>query len=133
MNARSELASTEAQVFRAYWQDGLLDLLAGSSILMIGLGWLTGFVLAAVIVPPLAIVMWPLLRRRITDPRLGQVRFNAERRFRMRHGMIAVLSLGVLLFGFVGVRLLKGETSDLLRWLAPAIPALILAALALSA
>ena len=110
---RSPLASTEAQVFRAYWQDGVLDLLAGSALVTIGLAWITGFVLATVVVPPVAISMWPILRQRITRPRLGQVRFNAERRFRMRHGMIAVLSLGVVLCGFVGFRLLQGRKNSL--------------------
>jgi hypothetical protein len=133
MKAQPELAATEARVFRAYWQDGVLDLLAGSSLVLIGIGWLAGFVLAGVIVPPIAISMWPLLRNRITKPRLGQVRFGAARRFRMRHGLIAVASLGVLLCGFVALHVLRGEASDFLRWIAPGIPALILAALALSA
>jgi len=133
MGARSELAATEARVFQAYWQDGVLDLLAGGSTLLIGLGWLAGFVLASVVVPPLAIVSWPILRQRITHPRLGRVRFNAHRRFRMRHGMIAVLSLGVLLFGFFALHFGVGHLPPFPRWLAPGIPALLLAALALSA
>ncbi len=133
MRTQAGLASTEARVFSAYWQDGLLDLLAGSALVAIGLCWVAGFVLAVVIVPPVVLVTWPILRQRVTDPRLGQVRFNAGRRHRMRHGLIAVASLGVLLFGFVGIRVLKGGTSELVRWLAPGIPALLLAALALSA
>lgn len=130
----SELAGTEAKVFRAYWQDGLLDLVAGSTVVLIGFGWIAGLWISGIVVPPVALVAWPILRRRITEPRLGAVRFGPERRSRMRHGLVAVCSLGVVLAGFVFPRLvLDRSPSELLRWLAPGIPALILAALALSA
>lgn len=57
MKGQSDLASTEARVFRAYWQDGVLDLLAGASVVLIGLGWLAGFVLAGVVVAPAALAL----------------------------------------------------------------------------
>ncbi len=130
---RSDLVPTEARVFRAYWQDGVLDLLAGLGVVLIGLGWLAGFPLAGVVVPPIALVTWPILRSRITGPRLGRVRFGPDRRFEMRHGLIAVVSLGVVLCGFVATRVYGARgTSDLVRWLAPGIPALILMLLSLS-
>ena len=126
MGTRNELAATEGKIFRAYWQDGVLDLLAGVSVLLIGVGWVAGFTLATVVVPPVALVTWPILRHRITDPRLGRVRFNARRRFEMRHGVIAVASLAVVLF-------MTDTPPAFPRWLVPGIPGLILAALALSA
>lgn len=127
-----ELSATEAKVFRSWWQDGVLDLIAGSCVTLIGLGWLAGFPLAGIAVPPIALTAWPILRRRITEPRLGQVRFAARRRRDMRFGMIAVLSLGLVLGGFVADLYRGGSDSQLLRWLAPAIPGSIVAALALS-
>ncbi len=134
MAARSALASTEAKVFHAYWQDGILDLIAGAGAVLIGVGWVLGYVLSVVLVPALVLTAWPILRRRITDPRLGRVRFSARRRFTMLHGMIAVVSLGILLGGLTVTHVYRGTvTSQLVRWLAPGIPALILAALSLSA
>lgn len=133
MNAQSELASTEARVFNAYWQDGVLDLLAGGAILLVGLGWLAGFmVIGTAVALPLALVSWPILRQRITHPRLGQVRFNAQRRFRVRYSTIAVMALGLGVFGVIAARVVTGQPSALPRWLAPGIPALLLAVLALS-
>lgn len=129
---RTDLHATEARVFRAYWQDGLIDLLAGASVVAIGVGWIAGFVLASVVVPPIALSLWPLLRRRITEPRLGRVRFNARRRFEMRHGLIAVASLGVVLLGVFAERAWRGSHSSFVEWVAPGIPALLLAALAVS-
>jgi hypothetical protein len=134
MTTGAAFASTEARLFRAWWQDGLLDLLAGACLVATGLGWLAGFVLAGALAPAVALPLWPLLRQRITRPRLGEVRFAAARRLRMRHGLVAVVSLGVVLLGFVALSLSEAEArSELLRWAAPAIPALLLAALALSA
>ncbi|QDU68212.1 hypothetical protein [Engelhardtia mirabilis] len=133
MSTTTTLASTESRLFRAYWQDGVLDLLAGAALSAIGLGWIAGYPLAGVVVPPVAIATWPILRQRITRPRLGQVRFNARRRFDMSLGMIAVLSLGVLLCGLFVSRSKEGASYEALRSLAPGIPALLVAALGLSA
>jgi hypothetical protein len=134
MNASPDLSATEARVFEAYWQDGVLDLIAGAGVVIIGVGWILGFVLVVALVPPLALAAWPILRQRVTVPRLGQVRFAARRRRTMRHGLVAVLSLGVLTGGWaVNHALNPGSTSAFLTWIAPGIPALILTAMALSA
>jgi hypothetical protein len=134
MQASLDLSATEARMFRAYWQDGLIDLLAGATLILIGLGWLLGIPLGVLSVTPgVAVVFWPLLRRTITEPRLGRVRFSAKRQFRMHHGAIALLALGVLLGGLVTTRVfLADQTSAFLRWIAPGIPVLIMAVLALS-
>jgi hypothetical protein len=122
----------EARVYRAYWQDGLLDLLAGLTVLLIGAGWVMGFVLASVVVPPVALVLWPLLRMRVTEPRLGHVRFNHQRMLNLRAGVASLLATGVILGGLVILKATQqGPPSAFERWLAPAIPALVLALLSL--
>jgi hypothetical protein len=127
-----DTAKIETQLYRAYWQDGLLDLLAGMTLLLIGTGWVLGFMLAPVIVAPLALVLWPLLRSRLTEPRLGRVRFNPERMLNLRAGGIALLATGVIVGGLVILKNLhQGPPSAFEQWLAPAIPALILTLLAL--
>ena len=129
-----ELPNTEARLFRAYWQDGLLDLLAGLAVSLIGAAWLFDFVLAVVIVPPVVITMWPLLRARITEPRLGSVRFNSERMSALRVGLGMSVAVGVGFLALVLIRVLGGSTpSTLSTWIAPGIPALLLAVLAVLA
>jgi len=122
----------ETRIYRAYWQDGLLDLLAGMTLLLMGTGWVLGFMLASTIVPPLALVLWPSLRARLTEPRLGRVRFNPERMLNLRAGVVALLTAGVIVGGLVILKNLhQRPPSAFEQWLAPAIPALILALLAL--
>jgi hypothetical protein len=133
MSTTPEFAATEKRVFSAFWQDGVLDLLAGVALLSIGIAWLLHLFWLTAVVPGPFVVMWPILRRTITEPRLGQVRFQVERRHSLLHGSIAVLCLGLISFGFMVIRLYRGgDESALLRWLTPAIPSLLLALLALS-
>jgi hypothetical protein len=134
MTTSPDLAATERRVFSAFWQDGVLDLLVGAALMSIGMVWLLDMIWLTAIVPASAIVVWPILRRTITEPRLGQVRFRADRRHRLRHGLIAVVSLGMVLFAFAATHIHGGlDQRDPLRWLAPAIPSLLLTLLALSA
>lgn len=122
---------TEARLFEAYWQDGLLDLLAGVSVGIIGIGWLFGLVAVTAAVPAIAVVTWPVLRGRITAPRLGEVRFNAERVSGLRAGLGGALAVGVAaMVLFVVFALEDGEPSRWAQWIAPAIPALLLSFLA---
>lgn len=126
-------AQLEKRIYQAYWQDGLLDLLAGVALVLTGVGWLAGFIPAGGIAPVLALVLWPGLRRRITEPRMGYVRFNGTRLRELRHGGLALLVLGLGFLAFILLTAAQGgPPSDLERWLAPAIPAFLVALLAIS-
>jgi hypothetical protein len=132
VSANPEMSQIEVRIYRSYWQDGLLDLFAGATVLLIGLGWVLGFVFASVVVPPVAIVLWPLVRARVTEPRLGRVRFNSERMLDLRMGAMALVTVGILVGGAVLLKSsLGGPASSVERWFAPAIPACLLAMLAL--
>ncbi|MCO6436901.1 MAG: hypothetical protein J5J06_07425 [Phycisphaerae bacterium] len=133
MNDVYDVSRVEKRVFHAYWQDGLLDILAGVSVMAIGLGWLLGVLVAGMGVPIVAIFVWGVLRRRVTEPRLGRVTFSDWRNREMKLGMIAIVSLGIVLFGFVGTRIARGgPPTPLAQWFAPAIPAFLLVLLCLS-
>lgn len=123
----------EKKVFRSYWQDGVIDLLAGISTILIGVGWLVDLFPLTLGVPILAIIAWAGIRQRVTEPRLGNVTFSSKRRRDMVHGWIAVLSLGLVVGGNLITRIwMDGSYSSASEWFAPAIPAFIIAAMSLS-
>jgi len=133
MATKQTLAPLERKVFRSFWQDGVIDLLAGMSTILIGIGWLVDLVPLTLGVPILAIITWTGIRRMVTEPRLGHVTFSSKRRRDMVHGWIAVLSLGLVVGGNLVTRTwLGGSHSSASQWFAPAIPAMIVAAMSLS-
>ncbi len=76
MAERIDLERIERNVFRDYFQDGLVDMLFGAYFLLIGLGLLGGSVAPFVV---LIVFFAPLLRRlkaRFTYPRTGYVEFR---------------------------------------------------------
>lgn len=91
----------EEQLFRRYWDDGLLDLLAGAGVLMAGVAWLAGVVAVGGALAVLPIVLWRPLRARLVEPRLGQVEFRAKRIARQQRHSLALLGAGVLAFALV--------------------------------
>lgn len=101
-----ELTHLEVSIYRAQFDDGLLDILAGLAMAVIGLGWLTEPVLSAV-APVLLVAVWPLLRKKITAPRIGEVEFSTTRKALMQRGLLGVTLLLTMssLFG-LGVYLL---------------------------
>jgi hypothetical protein len=90
---------TENDLFRSYWDDGLLDLLSGLAVLLTGFGWMSPLGPFATIAAPLWTVLWAPLRSRIVEPRAGFVRFSCSRRQRTRRGLWGTFAggLGALL------------------------------------
>lgn len=133
MARQPSLTLTEKRVFHAFWQDGLLDVVAGATIAGIGLGWLCGVFVPMVALPIVGVFAWQSARRRVTEPRMGSVAFSTQRRHRLVHGLIAIFSLGVVVGGNLVTRVWFGRThSALAQWFAPAIPVTIVAAMSLS-
>jgi hypothetical protein len=87
-----EFAPLEASIYRAQFDDGLLDILGGLAIALIGLGWLTEPALGG-IAPVVLIPFWPLLRKKITAPRIGEVEFSTARKALMQRGVVAITIL----------------------------------------
>jgi hypothetical protein len=123
----------ERQVFRTYWNDGLLDMFGAVGILAIGIAWTAEVHVFGAIVPALLVPLWAPMRQRFIEPRLGVVEFSddRERRNTKRLGMVAAFGVGTLgLFltlYFARTRL--GFDADIS--LVAALPALLLALLAI--
>ena len=123
---------SEQAIFESYWDDGLLDLLAGLALLIAGLGWLTPLGALAVLQAPLWSVLWIPLRRQLVEPRAGYVAFSLQRRERNTLKLTASLVLGVaclalvILFAWWSQRVGQGGPG----WAEPVagLPAIIVAA-----
>ena len=120
-------ADPESRVFKGYWQDGALDVAAGLALVTTGIFWLTGPAVGQSIAPVVAFAVYPILRKRVTEPRLGYVRFNAQRRSKLRLHQWLMIGVGLAAFVIgIGVYLvLRGGTgeSSLASTLVPGLPA----------
>ena len=131
----SQLGSMERRAYRASFDDGLLDLFIGVSLLGAGLIWLTDLAGLGGLVPVLLIPLWEPVRRRLTARRTGYVQFSAARRSKERRNLFALAGLGSLFFLFgVGMFFLAEEgLSEVMETIVPGLPALLLAIGAFSA
>ncbi len=133
MSKDFNLAKAERRIFSAFWQDGLLDLVAGATVVLIGAGWLVNLLLPMLALPIVAMFVWQAVRKRVTEPRLGSVVFSAKRRHDLNHRLVAILLLGLVVGGSLVTSVWWGDLhSTFAQWFAPAIPATILAAMSLS-
>jgi len=89
-----DLGEIERRAVAAYHEDGLMDVFMGGYLLFIGLSifiepdyrpFLFSFV------PPLGVVLYNYVKKRVTYPRLGYVGFTKERRARVARDTIVVL------------------------------------------
>lgn len=121
---------TERDLFRSFWDDGLLDLLCGAALLLSGLGWQSEIGALAVVQAPLWIVLWGPLRHRLVEPRAGYVRFTQARQQRTALGLRWALTLGLGLFALVAVAALvvhqRSALPSLHQWV-DALPAVLVA------
>ena len=110
--------SSEARLFASFWDDGTLDLLTGGAVVLIGLGYVFDAPLVEVVVLPLALTVWAIVRKRVVEPRTGYVEFTRERRARTGRGLLAALALGAGLLaltrgdGVAGTRLARRTCVD---------------------
>jgi len=73
------LEQVERQVHNSIWDDALIDLCAGAALFLMGVLWVTQLSPYGTFVAPLFIPIWMGARQRITTPRLGVVKFSADR------------------------------------------------------
>jgi hypothetical protein len=117
----------ESGLFRSYWDDGLLDVLAGLGVIGVAVFWAFDLVAVGAVVPAVLATLWVPLRRSLVEPRMGLVEFSEARMGRMRGRTLGLVALGVAMLLAVGVLLASGSRPGPLRSiLAPAIPALLL-------
>ncbi len=97
MSTTKEFDSLKRKVYLAYHQDGILDLVAGSVVLGFGLDMLTDNI-AFLMIGWLAMMLYVLIKQRITVPRFGYVRFESEKKT-VQKAWISV-GIGVLFVAF---------------------------------
>lgn len=85
------------KVYLAYHHDGILDLVAGSVVFGFGLNMLTGNIVFLMI-GWLAMMLYVLIKQRITVPRFGFVRFESRNKT-VQKAWISV-GIGVLFVAF---------------------------------
>lgn len=126
------LGTIENRVYRAYWNDGLLDLFGAIGLVAIGISWTFDFVVAGAITPALLVPLWTPCRQRFIEPRLGMVEFSdaRERTNKNRLRLVFLLGFGTFALG-VGLFFLRGKLAlDPDISLIAGLPALLLAVLA---
>jgi len=126
------LNKVERQVFRSFWNDGLLDVFAALGVLSIGVFWLFDFHVGAAIVPAMLVPLWAPTRVKLIEPRMGSVEFSDAREARSNRMLWLVLFVGVATFVIgIGVYVLRRNTGVPLdiTWIA-ALPAFLLAVMA---
>jgi len=119
MNRKREV---EERLFRGYWGDGLVDLLAGCALVSGGIGWyLMGPI--AVVHVPIWLTLWGPLRRQYVEPHAGYVEFSQGRRARSEKQLRTVIAMGVgcgilMLMTILLAGELKGNGFELKQWVA---------------
>ena len=111
MAQSADFRKLEQKAYLSYHQDGLIDLLIGSIVLSIAISQVTDSSIWNLIAILLIFAFMPL-KRRITFPRLGYVKFNVKRGgVNMR--LAGVVAIGVLVISLVSilVLLLSGKSS----------------------
>ena len=87
------------KVYLAYHQDGILDLVAGSVVLGFGLNMLTDNIVFLMI-GWLAMMLYVLIKQRITVPRFGYVRFESKEKTTQKAWVSVGIGVLVLLLFF---------------------------------
>jgi hypothetical protein len=118
MSTTKEFDPLKRKVYLAYHQDGILDLVAGSVVFGFGLNMLTGNIVFLML-GWLAMMLYVLIKQRITFPRFGYVRFESEK-VTIKKAWISV-GIGVLLVLFfltLNIFVSRKPTSpDTLAWI----------------
>jgi len=113
----------ETRLFKSFWDDGLLDILCGISLLAIGIGWGLHHAVISTVAPPLLVPLWGPLRRRLVEPRAGYVEFSQARQEKTRTGLKVTFALlvGTFLLGIGAFLYLQtagdGEAGGIARYI----------------
>lgn len=104
---RSLVDVLERHANAVYWSDGLLDLLAGATLVLIGVAWLSDLVVFGAITPALVVPLWAVLRRRVVEPRRGYLKLGEQRQQDQHRLLLGSLVAGVggLLLGVLAFAL----------------------------
>ncbi|MDJ0708768.1 MAG: hypothetical protein QNJ14_00190 [Woeseiaceae bacterium] len=124
----------ERRVYRAYWNDGLLDIFAAAGVFAIGIFWLYDLPVGAVFVPVWLVPAWGPCRRHFIEPRLGMVEFSDARQRRNNNllRLILYVGIGCLVIGIELYLLRDRLGTNPSMTLIAGLPAVLLAVLAVA-
>ncbi len=91
-----DLAQIEEQVYQSIWEDGLIDIFVGLTLFLTGVFWIGQDSAYGSFVAPILVPFWVVARRRISDPRIGVVKFNAERVAKESRKLLGLFLFGTL-------------------------------------
>lgn len=125
----TDTSKFEAELFKTYWEDGLLDLLFGAGLLTIGIGWWFHWTVFGAVAPALLWTLWVPTHKKLVEPRAGYVEFCQARETRSRNYMWLTMLLGTASFLFATGTFffIRAEgVGDQIRQVIPALPAVLL-------
>ena len=79
-----DLDRLERKAYTSYYNDGLLELFTGGTLLLLGVALLFDYAYLFGAIAVIAMTSWAGAKRRITVPRVGIVRFGSERQRRIK-------------------------------------------------
>lgn len=122
-------STLERRLLHQSWDDGLIDLFFGVSLLLIGLAWQFDLVPLGAIGPALLVSIWKPTRQRLIEPRTGYAEPGAGTRGRLSRGVSMLLAVGVVSFlsGVVVYLFARQGRPVSLSGIVPGLPALIIA------
>lgn len=116
MSASESLQSMEKSAYRRAYSDGVIDVFAGISLLLMGAIWiwLPDYGGLAGILPAVFMPVVISARKRFIERRLGYVRWSEPRRGKERRNLILLLSGGFLLLvmGVIAFFVVEGSLVD---------------------
>jgi len=110
MSGKVDLRKIERKAYLAYFEDGLWDMVIGLFILCFGIDMATGSPSSSFVLPCVMAIGWAV-KRWITYPRIGYVRFAPARQLRIRKsmGVLVLLLFLTALSGLVPLFALSGR------------------------
>lgn len=118
MSTTKDFNPIKRKLYLAYHQDGILDMVAGATVLGFGTFMLTTNVVF-LILGAIAASQYILLKQRITIPRFGYVRFISEKKSMKQATMLLGIGVFVLLLFFLLPLLMDSQptSSEIQAWL----------------
>ncbi|MFC1953840.1 hypothetical protein ACFLVZ_02270 [Chloroflexota bacterium] len=110
------LKELERKIFISYFKDGLWDIYGALMLLGFGLTMVTGWDYLMLAFATLSVVLL-LLKKRVTVPRLGQVKFSVERQAKTKKSMLIAMLTGTFTMLIGMVFFVLASTNSLPRWL----------------
>ncbi len=93
MDQNIDLNKIEKKAYMAFHKDGLWDLCIGLTFICFVMGAYYDIAMLTPIIASMAIIIVPSLRKSIVVPRMGYVKFSAERQAREKHNKNSLMIL----------------------------------------